>query len=105
MACSNYNNGDTLQLLLDYTVNGDPLEEYEPDEIEFCIGDNRFLLSDGTVSIDEATGKYSVSVSQSESFLLSALTWYQIRIRKGTEVISSGMDKLNIGPSISDEVV
>lgn len=104
MACD-YNKGDTITLLLEYTINETPLEEYEADEIEFCIGSDRFLLSDGDIEIDEATGKYAIHISQEQTFAMSPQSWYQIRIRKGAEVVSSAMQLLGVGGSISTEVI
>lgn len=100
------NNGDALPIILDYTVNDVPLEEYGVDEIEVYFGDNRYLLSKGEITIDEETGKYCFFLSQLQSFRLPNMyAEYQVRIKKGNEVASMNIDKVYIGRSISREEI
>ena len=96
------NQGDALYIALDYKVNGNRITENQFDEIEFYIGDNRYLLSEGQIVWNSDDGKYFVFVNQIETFKLQRNPIeYQIRLRKGTEVISSPIEKLDIGKSIS----
>jgi len=99
------NRGDTLYIELDYTVNGEPLKDGEWDEIEFSFGENRFLLSDGTVEWNPDAEKYCIWVDQSQSFNLNTRTEYQLRLRKGRDVISTKTKRVTIGDSISREVI
>lgn len=54
------NRGDTLPIVLDYTINGTPIEEWDLDEIEFTLGSRQFLLSKGDITQDPTTGKYQL---------------------------------------------
>ena len=90
---ADHRKGDTIILLLDYTVDGTPLEEYNPDEIEFYLG------------IDSDTGKYMIFVTQSVTFALSNIVDYQMRVKKGTEVVSIPITKIAIGNTISTTVL
>ena len=99
------NRGDTYYIQLDYTVNDVPLEEAELDEIEFYFGNNRFLLSEGDITLDQETGKYVVFIEQDPSFKLDDKTEYQIRVRKGNIVSSPKIDKEKIGEAISRKVI
>lgn len=96
-----YNQGDTITFLLDYTIDETPLSEYNPDEIEFSIGEKRYTLTNGDIGIDESSGKYAVSLSQADSFNMGNVTKYQIRIKKDGEVVSSGVERILLGSSIS----
>lgn len=96
-----YNQGDTITFILDYTIDDVPLEEYEANEIEFSIGAKRYTLSGGDIAIDETTGKYAVSISQSDSLTLDSVANYQIRIQKNGEVVSSEIDWILLGRTIS----
>lgn len=101
-----YNRGDTMELILDYVVDGIPLEEYEPAEIEFSIGPKRYTLTDGDITIDEDTGKYMVFVSQEDTFAMSNnVTEYQLRVKKGIEVGSESIQRIPIGRTISKEIL
>lgn len=100
-----YNHGDTIELLLDLTVDDIPLEEFGADEIEFYIGPNRYLLSDGDMEIDPELGKYKIFLTQEATFALDSVAEYQIRIRKGIDVVSGSISKVKIGPTISKIVI
>lgn len=100
-----YNQGDTISILLDYTIDDVSLVEYEPDEIEFYIGGNRYTLTGGDIAYDTVEEKYAVRIEQSESFEFSNVTKYQIRIQKGGNVVSSGIQRMLIGASISRTVI
>lgn len=96
------NLGDTYLIDLDYTVNGVSLADFEPDEIEFYFGPNRFLLSDGSITLNEETRTYQVFVDQEQSFKLNTKwTEYQIRIKKGEFVSSPCINGTAIGNAIS----
>ena len=99
------NQGDTLCLVLDYTVDGEELVDYAPDEIEFCMGSNRYTLTDGDITIGETSGMYEIHIDQSESFELGTISQYQIRIKKDGEVASSSIERILIGASISRTVI
>ena len=50
------NSGDTVKIILNYTVDGVPISEGAFDEIEFSIGRKRYTLSDEEIAWDEAAG-------------------------------------------------
>ena len=100
-----YNQGDTITLILDYTVDSVPLVDYNPDEIEFSLGEKQYTMSGNAISIDSVSGKYAVNIGQADSFELEGSTKYQIRIKKSGQVISSKEKRMVIGDSISRVVL
>jgi hypothetical protein len=105
-SCKTVNLGDTYLISLNYMVNGIPLVDFEPDEIEFYFGSNRYLLSDGTIQLNQETNVYQVFVDQEQSFSLNKKwTEYQIRVRKGRYVSSPCVNGTPIGNAISREVI
>lgn len=99
------NCGDTIDISLAYTVNGEPITEGQFDEIEVYIGENRYTLTDGTVVWDSGQERYTVFVDQADSFKLTTKTEYQVRFRMGTQVISSNIKYMPIGKTLSNEVI
>lgn len=95
------NSGDTVKIILNYTVDGVPIAQGDFDEIEFCIGSKRYLLSKGDIVWDATAGAYTVSLSQADTFALNGTHNYQIRLKKDGEVVSSGISIINFGRSIS----
>lgn len=99
------NRGDTIDVSLAYTIDGEPITEGQFDEIEVYIGENRYTLTDGTVIWDSEQEMYTVFVDQAESFKLTTKTEYQVRFRMGTKVISSNIKYMPIGKVLSNEVI
>lgn len=97
--------GDSFVLLLDYTANNIPLVEFEPDEIEFYFGKYRFLLTEGNITLDQDLNKYSVFIDQEMTFNLGAFVDYQIRIKKGIFVSAFCVGLVELGDTISKEVI
>lgn len=99
------NQGDTLDIILDYTINGDPLTEGMCDEIEVSIGDKQYTLTDGDIVWDSELEKYTLFVDQEDTLALQGITEYQVRFKIGTKVASVPISKLLIGNSISTQVI
>lgn len=109
------NNGDALYIVLDYKVDGEPIQEGQFDEIEFSIGDKyaknsvRFLFSNGDISWDPNLEKYTLFITQRDTLKLSSgvntYVEYQVRLRKDDVVISSPVETLQIGRSVSKQVI
>ena len=99
------NRGDTLPIVLDYTINGIPIEEWDLDEIEFMLGSRQFLLSKGDITQDPETGKYQLIIGQETSLQIGGSTRYQIRFKKDGEVTSSDIDIIKIGASLSSNQI
>ena len=51
------NKGDTINIYLNYTLDGDPITEGSLDEIEFTIGSHRYTLTGGEIDGAEAIKK------------------------------------------------
>ena len=101
------NKGDTITIYLNYTVDGVPITEGQFDEIEFCIGSKRFTLTgqQNTITWDSEYGAYCVSLSQTDTFALALGSKYQLRLQKDGKVISSGINILKIGNTISNKTI
>ena len=97
------NRGDTLDIVLAYTVDGEPIQEGDFDEIEFSIGSRRYTLTDGDITWDEGEG-YIISIGQEDTLDMGRAE-YQVRFKKGSKVISSSVNTLILGKSISKTVI
>lgn len=115
------NRGDTIDVSLAYTIDGEPITEGQFDEIEVYIGENRYTLEGETISTtvgntttteiihqivwDSELGMYTIFVSQEDSFKLTTKTEYQVRFKLGTKVFSSNIKYMPIGKTLSNEVI
>lgn len=104
------NKGDTIRLNLNFTIDGVPLEEtYEEMELQInednTKGSLKFLLSKGEIKWDSEMNMHYVELTQEESFSLSAMIRFQLRIMNGGKVISSDIGRFNIGEVLSKEVL
>ena len=120
------NRGDTNYLLLDFTVNGSPMEENAYDEIEFQINQQSMkrqikkLLSKGEIEwgtytwtetvegtdVEHSFTGYACHLSQEDTFTLSAgANKVQLRILADGEVASSKWLPFDVGDVLSNEVL
>lgn len=117
------NRGDTSFLMLQYTINGDPLVEGDYEEIELTINEDssfrcvKKLLSKGEIEwgvlnyLDNEghsqtfTGYYA-HLSQEETFKLArGQNEVQLRILDNDEVGSSAVSSMTLGRVLSSEVL
>ena len=116
------NRGDTISLMLDYQVNGSPLEQGAYDEMELQINNQnsskaiKKLLSDGTIVwktvnySDDGVAKsftgYVADLDQEETFKLSAgQSMVQLRIKIGNQVGSSNSSVFTLGAVLSSKIL
>ena len=100
------NRGDTLYIILDYTVDDAPIAEGDFDEIEFSIGNKQYTLTGGDIEWDSDLDKYCLFVDQDDTFAFSnPKTTYQIRLKKGKEVVSDNIKPFIIGKTISNKTL
>ena len=111
--------GDTITLLLDYQLNGVPLNDVVGiQEMELQInkqGGNKAikkLLSEGgitreTVTLSDGTTftGYIVRLSQSETFSVGSNLSCQLRIKKDNEVGSSSQTMIDSDAILSTQVL
>lgn len=113
------NRGDTLCLMLNYNLNGNPLVQGAYQEIELQINKDsatkeiKKLLSNGDIKWGtvlkedgtEWTGYYA-DMSQDETFKLNAgPSQVQLRIKKDGEVGSSKETTFQLGTVLSSKVL
>lgn len=109
--------GDTICLMLNYQLNGEPLVEGAYEEIELQINKQgssksmKKLLSNGDIKWDtveyngeEFTG-YVVHLTQQETFDLGSYLQCQIRIKMDGEVGASGINDINLDEVLSEQVL
>ena len=112
------NKGDTVNLLLDYQINDEPLQRDAYQEIELQINKDtsqksiKKTLSSGeikweTVEYDGGTFEgYVVHLTQSETISLGAgQAMVQIRVKMNGEVGSSASSMFSLGDALSTSVL
>ena len=99
------NKGDTIDILLNYTVDGETITEGYLDEIEFTIGSHQYTISNGGVVWDANAQMYKVKLHQDETFDLKQTTRWQLRVRKGTDVCSTDVAEVDLGEVLSRTVI
>lgn len=99
------NSGDTVNITLDYTIDGTPIENMELEEIEFSFCKKTYLLSAGDIVIDESSGKYTAFVGQDATLGEFGIGEYQVRFKVDGDVISDKPHDIKIGRSLSSEVI
>lgn len=117
------NRGDTSYLMLNYTINGDPLIEGGYEEIELQLNSERNfanvkkLLSTGDIrwgildyTDNEGNPKtftgYYARLSQEETFKLNdGSINVQIRVLLNGDVGSSSVDDFRLGQVLSEKVL
>ena len=97
--------GQTALIRLAYTVNQEPLVNYDADELEFTIGEERRLLSDEGIYYDDNQEALVVFLDQEDTLALPAAAAYQLRILKDGEVTPSKIDYVLVGDSLSHEIL
>ena len=110
--------GDTITLLLDYQLNGVPLNDVgDIQEMELQINKQggskaiKKLLSSGEIekgTLETTNGTYTgyyVRLSQSETFSLGASLSCQLRVKKDDEVGSSSQTMINSDAVLSTQVL
>lgn len=100
------NKGDTIKIVLNYTVDNEPLPEDFTGEIEFTIGSKRYTLTDETVAWDATEAAFVVNLSQADTFALGGTVQYQIRIKNAEgSVVSSGIQTMKLGNTLSSSTI
>ena len=106
------NKGDTIRLILDYSINEDPITEGQFDDLELQLNKDAFgkfhlkkLLSQNDITWDAELGKYVCHLSQEETFNLPNVVEYQLRCYDDGSVVSSRIDRFFIGDTLSKEVL
>lgn len=99
------NKGDTIEIVLAYTVDGEPLAQGDFDEIEFSIGTKRYTLTHEDITWDGDLGAYTLFIGQADSFAIGGQASYQVRFKKGSKVVSSNIQHLVLGGTISKKVI
>ena len=112
------NKGDTLQLILNYQLNGSDLEQDYFDDIELQLNSQsgrnsvKLLYSLGEIVWDSEKNKYVVYLSQEQTFKLKqnqlnedSDVEYQLRVLLNSAVVSSDVGTFTIGPVLSKKVL
>lgn len=104
------NRGDAQYIELTITIDGVPITEDYPDEIELtfnheeCPSNNsvRKLLSKGEIEWNDLNDKFQTFLTQADTFKMkSGSNTWQIRVMKDDIVISSKQGVINLGDSNS----
>lgn len=97
--------GQTAVIRLDYTVNGQSLFSYDPDELEFSFGGKSYLLSDGGIVWDEDEQALVIYLDQTDTNALPATCSYQLRVLKDGQVGISSIGYIKVGMALSTAVL
>lgn len=106
------NKGDSIRLILDYSVNGKDIVQDQFDDLELQLNKESFgryhikmLLSRGEMAWDEDLQKYVAFLPQEESYKLPNVVDYQLRCYKNGSVISSNIGHFFMGDILSKEML
>ena len=107
------NRGDTIDLILNISIDGNPIEEGYADDIEIQFNYQsetasvKKLLSNEDIYWSETQGKYALRLSQKDTFRLSEeVGGVQCRIYRNGVVISSTIkEDFNLGDVLSRKVL
>ena len=103
------NKGDAKILGLHICIKGTPIEKDFPDEIELTFNSNdglRKRLSDGTIFWEPSNKMYVTFLTQEDTFSLnSGRNYWQLRLLKGKQVVSTTEGVIVIGKVISKKVL
>ena len=106
------NRGDAQIISLTITISGEPITEGYADEIELTINPDssqncvKKKLTTGDIVWNGMISKYTTLLSQADTFkMLSGANTYQLRIKKGEEVVSSVIGSLKFGNANSSEIL
>ena len=106
------NKGDTLDIILSYQVDGTDFQKDQFQEIELQFENQydsskyvKLLLSNGDITWDDELGKYVTGLTQEQTFRLSPVCTYQLRVMLDDVVISSDIGEIEIGPTLSRKVL
>ena len=94
--------GDTIKIILDYSYNGEPIEDGTFDDIVFQVNEEgsegayTFKTSDSTITTDADSGKYCVQFDQTKSLTLPRTIKYQLTIKSSSEVYSSDIGSMTL---------
>lgn len=106
------NNGDTLDIIINYKLDGEDFEKDQFKEIELQFENQydtskyvKLLLSKGDITWNEELGKYVTALTQQQSFRLSPICNYQLRVMVDDIVVSSEIGEMEVGPALSRRVL
>lgn len=106
------NKGDTLDIVIDYTIDGEAFAKDQFQEIELQFENQydsskyvKLLLSNGDITWDEEAGKYVTALTQEQTFRLSPVCNYQLRVMAGDIVVSSEIGSMTMGDTLSRKVL
>ncbi len=106
------NKGDSIRLVLDFSVNGKEIEQEQFEEIELQLNKEgygryyvKLLLSQGDMEWDEELSKYVAFLPQEETLRLPEIVNYQLRCYKDDTVISSDIGHFHLGDVLSRRIL
>ena len=93
------NKGDTLYIVLDEMLDGEPLENRQFDKIELCTPKTKYALNDGKIVWDSNLGKYCI-LTQLDSFKPDNNTQYTLQLLDGKDSICTKIKRLFVGNTV-----
>lgn len=107
------NKGDTLDITLNYQVNGEDITEDMFDEVELQLefeknsNQIKLLKSEGGITWDDSIKKYVTHLTQSDTFKFSQVgkVRYQLRVLEEGNVYSSEIGSFEIGDVLSRKIL
>lgn len=100
-----YNKGDTIVVNLTYTLDGNPIQQGDLDEIEFTFGSKSYTITNNGVVWNAEEGCYQVVISQADSLVLESVVEYQTRFKKDGYVTSVDVQKAKLGKNLSGKSI
>ena len=96
------NAGDTIKVILNYTVDGEPLPSDFDGEIELTIGSIRLTKTGEDIVWDSDEGAFVAYLDQEDTFSLRGTCQYQVRLKNSEgSVVSSSIQTMTFGKTLS----
>lgn len=105
MAEITIHHGDTLEIILNYKVNGKSIYKDMCDELEFYFGSICSTLTNGRIVWSDDYDSYMVNITQEESFNLPDIIAYQLRVKMNNKVGGSKLSFLRLDDTISERIL
>ena len=93
------NKGNTVYIVLDEMLDGEPLENKQFDKMELFTSKRKYALNDGKIIWDSNLSRYCI-FAQLDSFKPDSDASYTLQLLNGKDLICTKIKRLFVGNTI-----